>query len=83
MALERELISGGKASGAGAHDQDFLTCLLFGFDELVAVFQSVVAEEPFDRVNADRSIQLAAVAGAFTGVVADAAHAGGQRIAFG
>ena len=33
-----ELIGSRKACRAGAYDQDFFACLLFGFDELVAVF---------------------------------------------
>ena len=38
MAFEGELIGSRKACRAGAYDQDFFACLLFGFDELVAVF---------------------------------------------
>ena len=40
----------------------------------------LVAEEPLDRVDADGTVELRAVAGCLTGVVADPAHDRGQRV---
>ena len=42
--------------------------------ELPAALDRLVAEEALDRVDADRLVELAAVAGALAGVIADAAH---------
>ena len=51
--------------------------------ELPAEAQGLVADEALDRVDADALVQLRAVAGGLARVIADAAHAGRQRVGFG
>ena len=43
----------------------------------------LVAEEAFDGIDADGGVELVAIAGIFAGMVADAPHAGRQRIVLG
>jgi hypothetical protein len=48
--------------------------------EAPALLQRLVAEEALDRVDADGLVDLAAVADAFAGVVADPPHDRGERV---
>ncbi len=80
---QREVIRRRQARRPGADDQNALARLGPRPLELPAAAQRLVAEEALDRVDAHGLVELAAVAGSFTGVVADAAHRGGQRVVAG
>ena len=67
---------------SGADDQHALAGLGFGRRESPAVLERLVAEKALDRVDADRLVELAAVARGLARVIADAAHDRGQRIVF-
>ena len=77
------MIGGGKTGGTCADHQHALARQLLGLREGPAFAERMVAQKAFDGVDADRFIELAAVAGGFTRVVAHAAHTGRQRIVFG
>src|SRR6266568_429429 len=51
--------------------------------ELPAAFQGLVAQEVLHRIDAHRFIELAAIARAFAGVIADPAHGRGEWIVTG
>ena len=64
----------------GADDQHVLARSRRRRREAPALLDRLVAEEALDRVDADRRIDLAAVADAFAGVIADPAHDRGERV---
>ncbi len=70
----------GKARRPGPDDQDLLAARCrFGL-KLPSAPARLVAEEPFDRMDADGFIELPAIARHFARVVADAPHQRGHRI---
>ena len=75
-----EVIGRGKPRGPRTDDEDALSGFLGGLFKGPALFERMVAQEAFDRVNADALVEFPSVAGRFAGVVADAAHAGGEGI---
>jgi hypothetical protein len=66
--------------GPGTDHQHVFARLLLWRLEAPALLDGFVAEETFDRVDAHRVVELAAVAGAFAAVVADAAHDRRKRV---
>ena len=74
VAEAAQVISRGHARGAGTDDQHVLAAFAARGGVFPAALDGFVAEEAFDRVDADGGVELAAVTGAFAGVVADAAH---------
>ncbi len=83
MAEAPQMIGGGEARRSGADDEHALARFALRLVERPAFGDRDVAEEPLDRIDADRLVDLGAVAGGFARVIADAAHHGGQRIVFG
>ena len=83
MAEAAQMIGGGEARRPRADDEDALARFALRLVEGPAPGDGDVAEEPLDRIDADRLVDLSAVARGFAGVVADAAHDGGQRIVCG
>ena len=80
VAEPGEVVRSRKTGRPGADDQHPLAARL-GFDlDLPAALDRLVAEEALDRVDADRLVELAAVAGGLAGVVADPAHDRRQRV---
>ena len=82
MAHAREVVRGGEARRARAYDQDALPGR-GGLREGPALFERMVPEEAFDRIDADRFVDLTAVAGAFARVVAHAPHRRREGVVFG
>ena len=80
MPAAREVVGGGQAGGSRADDQHALTGRLALDGELPALPDRLIAEEALDAVDAHGLVEFAAVAGGLAGVVADAAHDGGQRV---
>jgi hypothetical protein len=74
VAQAAQVVGRRHARGPGADDQHVLAGFRRRAGEASNPAQGLVAQEPLDRVDAHRRVQLAAVAGAFAGVVADAAH---------
>ncbi len=83
VAEPPQVIRRGQARGSGADDEHALAALGFGRRELPAALQRFVAEEALDRVDADRLVELAAVARGLARVIADAPHDRRQRIVLG
>ena len=83
VAGAAQVIGGGKARRACADHQHPLAGFGLGRREAPALLDGEVAEEALDGIDADGGVELAAVAGAFAGVIADAAHDGGQRVVDG
>src|SRR6185295_18138954 len=80
VAEATEVIRRGQSRRAGADDEHALAALGRGRGELPAALDGFVAEKTLDRVDADRLVELAAVARGFARVIADAPHDRGQRI---
>ena len=80
VAEPAQVVGGGESRRARAHDQHALPGFRFGRREFPAALDRLVAQEALDRIDADGLVQLAAVARALAGVVADAPHDRGQRI---
>ena len=80
MAEPRELIGGGEPGRPGADDKRALARFHGGLVEGPALFDGEIAEEALDRIDADGDIENRPIASGFAGVIADASHAGGQRI---
>ena len=78
-----QVIRGGESRGTGADDEHALAALALRRGELPAEFDRLVAEEALDGVDADRLVELAAVARGLAGVIADAPHDRRQRIVLG
>jgi hypothetical protein len=51
-----------------------------GWRELPALFDRLIAKEALDRIDADRLVDLGAITGGFTRMIADPPHHGRQRI---
>ena len=83
VAQARQMIGGRESGRPGADHQHVLTRGGGGRCELPAELDRLIAQEALDRIDADRLVELAAVAGALAGVVADAAHHGRQRVVLG
>ncbi len=83
VAEAAQVIGGREPRRAGADDQHALAGFARRRRELPAALDRLVAEEALDRIDADRLVELAAVARALARVVADAPHDGGQRIVRG
>jgi hypothetical protein len=75
-----QVVGGGEARGPGTDDQHPLAAGLDLDLDLPAALDRLVAEEALDRVDADRLVELAAVAGGLAGVVADPPHDRRQRV---
>src|SRR3974390_724262 len=80
VAPASQMISGGKPGRAGAHDQYAFARFGLRRRERPAVTDRGVAKEALDRIDADRFVDLRAVASAFTRVIANTAHHGWSRI---
>ena len=80
MTQPGQVVGGRQTAGPGPDDQHALTGRGGRGIECPALLQGQVAEEPLDRMDGNRAIQLRAVADAFTRVVADPAVDGRQRV---
>ncbi len=80
VAEASEVVGSGQARGARADDEHALAGRRRGHVDRPAPLDRLVAEEPLDRVDPDRLVDLHAVARGLTGVVADAPHHSGQRV---
>jgi hypothetical protein len=80
MAEAAQVIGGGQAGRAGADHQHPLAALGHRGGEPPAALDRLVAEEALDRVDADRLVDLGAIARAFARVIAHPSHHGGERI---
>ncbi len=73
IALDRQVVGAGQARGAGADDGDLLALLFLDLgDVLGGVVEVEVGHEALQVHDVDGLLDLAAHAGLFTGVVADA-----------
>ena len=79
----RQVIGGGQAAGAGADHQHPLAAGRGGHGELPVFLQGQIAQKPLDGVDADRGIELAAIAGGLAGMVADPAVDTRHRVVLG
>ena len=75
----RQVISGGQSGRTGTDHQDPLPRRFARFDG-PAILEGLIAEEALHGVDAHRLVDLAAVAGALAGVVADPPHDGGEGV---
>ena len=80
VAETGEVVRGGEPGRAGADDEHALAGRRRGDLDLPALRDRLVAEEPLDRVDPDRLVELGAVADALARVVADPAHHGRERV---
>ena len=80
VAEAAQVVGGGEAGGPGADDQNALAGGLGGRVEGPALLDRLVADEALDRVDADRLVELPAVAGGLAGVVTDATHDRRERV---
>ena len=80
MAEPAQMIGGRQAGRPGADHQHALAALGRRRREAPALPDRLVAEETLDRIDADRFVDLGAIAGAFARVIADAPHDRRQRI---
>ena len=78
-----QVISRGQARRSGTHHKHTFAGFHFRGRELPALGNGEVAEEAFHGIDAHGGIDLAPVAGAFAGVIADPPHDGGQRVVGG
>ena len=78
-----EVVAGGDARGPGAHHQHPLARALRRTLEAPAVLDRGIAEEALDGVDADRAVELRAVAAVLAGMVADPAVHRRQRVVGG
>ena len=79
VAQPGQVIGGGQAGGTGTDHHHPLPRRLARFDG-PAVLEGLIAEEALHGVDAHRLVHLAAVAGAFAGVVADPPHDGREGV---
>ncbi len=80
MPAAAQMIRGREPRRAGADDQNALARFLARPRELPAPLDRFVAQEALDGVDADRLVELPAVARTLAGVIADAPHDGGKRV---
>ena len=80
VAGQGEVVGRSEAGRAGADDEHPPARGRGGHGHRPALLDGGVADEALDRVDADRLVELAAVAGRLAGVVADAAHDGGEGV---
>ena len=80
VAGARKLVGGRQPGGPGADDEHALARGRRGDLDAPAAPDRLVADEALDRVDPDRLVELAAVAGGLARVVTDPAHDGGQRV---
>ena len=80
VAREPQVVGRGQSGRAGADDQHPLAGRSGGRRQLPALRDRLVAEEPLDRVDADRGVELGAVARRLARVVADPAHDRRERV---
>ena len=79
-----QVVGGGEPRGPGADDQHPLAARRRrGRLEAPALADRLVAEEALDRVDPDRLVELAAVAGGLAGVVTDPPHDRRERVVLG
>ncbi len=74
------MVRGAQSRRARAHDEDPLARVRTGTRELQPVLNPVVAEEPFDGVDANGFVHLGAIARGLTGMKTDAPHDRRERI---
>jgi hypothetical protein len=82
VTKSREMVGRRQAARPGAYDEHALTGGRRLDRELPALGCRHITEEALDGMDADRAIELLAIAAVFARVVADAAVDGGQRIVF-
>src|SRR5207302_8640057 len=75
-----EVIGGREPGGPGAHDEHAHARERRDRPDLPALPDRLVAEEALDRVDSDRLVELAAVAGGLAWVVADPPHHRRKRV---
>src|SRR4029453_9173790 len=63
-----------------ADDEDALAAFSLRWGELPALLDRLVAEKAFDRIDADRLVDLGPIAGSFTRMIAHSSHHRRQRI---
>ena len=80
MAETGQVVGGREPGGASTDDQHPLPRALPGHVHGPAVLDRLVAEEALHRVDPDRLVELAAVAGGLAGVVTDAPHDRRERV---
>ena len=80
VAAPAQVIGGGQPRGAGTDDEDALARRRGVDGDGPALLDRLVAEEALDRVDADRLVEVRAVAGRFARVVTHATHHGRQRV---
>jgi len=83
MPEPAQLVGGCHAGDAAADDGDLLAGLPGGLIKAQAVLQGAVADVLFHRVDADKVLDLVAVAAFLAGRGADAAHDGRERVGIG
>ncbi len=80
VAEAGEVIGGGQPAGTGAYDQDALAARRTLDARRPAFARRHVAEEPLDRMDADRGIEVVAVTTGFARMVADPPMHRRQRV---
>ena len=80
MTHAPQVIGRGQARRTGADDQHALAAVGLRRREFPAVADRRVAEETLDRIDADRFVDMRAIAGVFAGVIADPAHHRRHRV---
>src|SRR5262249_23640606 len=80
MSETAQVIGGRQAGWPRAHHEPALASFARRRRETPALLDRLVAEKPLDGIDADRGIDLGAIAGRLTGVIADAAHHPRQRV---
>ena len=80
VAEPRQVVGGGQTAGPRADDQDPLTGPDGRWFEHPAALPGQVAEEPLDRVDRHRAVEMGSVADGFTRVIAHPAVDCGERV---
>jgi hypothetical protein len=80
MSQAAQVVGSRQARGPGADDEHAFAAFSLGWCELPSLLNRLVAEKALDRIDADRLIDLGAIAGRFTRMIADSPHNGRQRI---
>jgi len=83
MTAASQLVGGGHASHTATDDGDFFTGFMFRLLKIQTFLQGMVADELFDRIDANKVFDLVAVAAFLAGSRANATHHGGERVGRG
>ena len=83
MATFHQMVGARKSGRAAADHGDFLAGLIAGRREFEVIGDGVLAQKMFDRIDADKILNLVAITAGFARCRTDAPHDGRKRICVG